>query len=163
MNTLIPKVMGWLLIIVTLALAPSINTANTTIMSTWNASTNADTMLGYVVTSFGAPLIVISLLFAGGMLGLGKVAESSTKDLMQMIGGVVITILALNLFDSAIGYVDALITASSGFAQTVYGIIPIVLYVSIIAGAGTYTAYKMAKSTWGKGKGKGIAAKHKAY
>jgi len=139
---LVPKIMGWLVVIITLALAPTINTYNGYVTDNVTAATNASSMIGMTaVDDFAAPLMIISLLFTGSMIGLGKIGDGSVKAILGTIGAVVITIVALAMFGgSIIGYVDTLITASSGFAQTIYGVIPIIIYVAIIAGAGVVTA-----------------------
>jgi hypothetical protein len=146
MNNLVPKIMGWLVVIIALALAPTINTTNGYISSNVTAAVNASHMIGMTtVVAFGAPIMIISILFSGALLVMGRVGDGTTKSLMDVIGVVVVLIIALSLFVSVIGYVDTLITASSGFAQTIYGVIPIILYIGIIAGAGGYSAYKAFK------------------
>lgn len=146
MGNLLPKILGWLVVIITLALAPTINTSNTAVDAAWAAATNNATMIGMdAVLDFGAPLMIIGLLFAGTLLGLGKIGDGTIKGMMSVIGAIVLVIVALSLFESVIDYVDTLITASTGFAQTVYGIIPIILYVAIIASAGIYAGVKGMK------------------
>lgn len=141
MNNLVPKILGWVTVIIALALAPSINTANTAVDTAWAATTNNATMIGMgTVVDFGAPLMIISLLFSGALMGLGKVGDGSIRGMLSIIGACIITIVILNIFPNVLTYVDELITASTGFAQTVYGIIPIILYIGVIAGAGVATA-----------------------
>ncbi len=144
MSNLLPKILGWLIVIITLALAPSINTANAAVIAAVVAAGTANTsMIGMsTIEQFGAPLIVISLLFSGTMLGLGKVGDGSVSAMMGVIAAVIGTIVAITLEASVIGYCATLITASATFAKTIYGIIPIVTYVAIIGGAGGYAAYK---------------------
>jgi hypothetical protein len=146
MGNLVPKILGWVVVIVALALAPTINTTNTAIDTAVAAATNNTTMIGMgTVVDFGAPIIIISILFSGALMVMGKVGDGTTKSLLDVVGVVVIVIVALSMFVSVIDYVDTLITASTGFAQTVYGVIPIILYVGIVAGSGGYTAYKAYK------------------
>jgi hypothetical protein len=140
-TNLVPKILGWLVVIIGLALAPTINTANTAIDTAWAASTNNATMIGMgTVVDFGAPLMIIAILFSGAMMGLGKIGDGSIKGMMGVIGACIVTIVALNMFVNIITYVDTLITASTGFAQTIYGIIPIIVYMGVVAGAGVTTA-----------------------
>lgn len=139
LKDLFPKVMGFIVIIVTLALAPTINTANATIVAA-----NLTNLTGMsAVSAFGAPLIILGLLFSGGLFAVagakGQLAGASMKDMLSVIGSVVIIIVALSLFGgttSVISYTNTLIAASSGFAVTVYGIIPLLIYIGIIAAAG---------------------------
>jgi hypothetical protein len=156
MNNLVPKILGWVTVIVALALAPSINTANTAIDTAWAAATNNATMIGMgTVVDFGAPIMVIGLLFSGGLLAMGKVGDGTIKGMMGIIGACVVTIVVLNIFPNVITYVDTLISASTGFAQTVYGVFPIILYIGIIAGAGVTSAVNYFR---GRGKKKKVSA-----
>ena len=141
MGNLLPKILGWLTIIITLALAPSINTANVAVIAA--ITTNASSFIGMsVITTFGAPLMILALLFTGGMLAAGKVGDGSVRDMMGVIGAVIVTIVALTMFVSVITYVRLLVNNSTGFAVVIYGIIPIILYLGVIAGAGVITAVK---------------------
>lgn len=143
MGNLVPKILGWVVVIIALALAPTINTSNTAIDTAWAAATNNATMIGMgTVVDFGAPIMIISILFSGALIVMGKVGDGTTKSLLDVIGVIVILIIALSMFTNVIDYVDTLISASTGFAQTVYGVIPIILYVGVIAGAGGYSAIK---------------------
>ncbi len=162
LQNLIPKVFGWLVIIITLALAPQINTGVTNVTTNVTAATNASLMIGMTaVDDFAAPIIILGLLFTGGLLGMagvkGSLAGAGIKDMFEVIGAVVLTVISLAMFSgSAIGYIDDLIDASTGFAQTIYGVIPIVLFIAIIGGATAYGVYKYR--TLRKGKRRGAAA-----
>jgi hypothetical protein len=146
-KNLFGKIMGFVVIVITLALAPSIITANATIEA--GNLTNLTGMTA--VSAFGAPLIILGLLVGGGIFAVagvrGKLAGASVGDMLSVIGSVVVVIVALTLFDTVLDYVNALIApTASGFADVIYGIIPLVIYVGIIAGAG-YTqvrAYRRA-------------------
>ncbi len=160
MQNLVPKIMGWLVVIITLALAPTIQTTNTTVYTTFNATAHNATMIGMAaVLPFGAPLMIIGLLVAGGMFGVagarGLLSGASIRDMMEVVGSVIIVIVALTFFNTVLGYIETLIAASSGFAATLYGIIAIVLYIAIIAGAGVFQIYKYHDLKEGK---KGAAA-----
>lgn len=148
---ILPKILGWLVIIITLALAPSINTANNTII----AANNTNLIGLAAIDDFGAPIMILGLLFTGGLLSVagvkGKMGGASVGEMMSVVGAVVVTVLALNLFVNAITYVNALIAPSAdGFADVIYGIIPIILYVGIISGA-TVSGVKAFR----KGRGSG--------
>jgi hypothetical protein len=151
MNNLVPKIMGWLVVIIALALAPTINTTNGYISSNVTAATESAYMIGMsTVVAFGAPIMIISILFSGALIVMGKIGDGTTKSLMGVIGTVVVVIIALSMFVSIIGYVNTLITASTGFAQTIYGVIPIIIYIGIIASAGGVAGVQALR----KGKGK---------
>jgi hypothetical protein len=143
MGNLVPKIMGWLVVIIALALAPTINTANIAIDTAWGAATQNATMIGMgTVVDFGAPIMIISILFSGALIVMGKVGDGTTKSLLDVIGVTILLVVVLSMFTNVITYANTLIAASTGFAQTVYGVIPIILYVGVIAGAGGYSAYK---------------------
>ena len=138
MKELMPKILGFLVIIITLALAPTISTANIAI-----TGANLTNLIGMTaVGAFGAPLIILGLLVSGGVFAVGgargALAGAKISDLMSVIGSVVVLIVVLTMFTSVITYVNTLIGVppSGGFSDTIYGIIPIVLYIGIIAMAG---------------------------
>ena len=150
---LLPRVFGWLIVIITLALSPTINTANEAII----AGNNTNLIGLAAIDDFGAPIIIIGLLFTGGVFGVagirGKTGNVSTKDMLSVVGAVVGTILALTLFLQVMTYVNLLIGHdATGFADVIYGIIPIVLYVGIIAGASAYGGVVYRKKGRGGGK-----------
>jgi len=132
-----PKILGFLVIIITLALAPTIATANTAI----TGHANVAAMIGMTaIGAFGAPLIILGLLISGGIFAVagakGALGGASVGDLLGVIGTVVVLIVVLTMFDSVMTYTGALYDASSGFAQVIYSIIPIVIYIGIISMAG---------------------------
>ena len=147
MKDIMPKILGFLVIIITLALAPTINTANATI-----AAGNLTNLIGMTaISAFGAPLIILGLLVSGGIFAVagqkGVLGGASVSDLLTVVGSVVVLIVVLTMFDSVMTYTGTLYDASTGFAQTIYSIIPIVIYIGIIAMAGwTQTrAYRRAR------------------
>jgi hypothetical protein len=149
---LFSKILGFLVIIITLALSPTINTANGTI-----ASGNLTNLIGMdVVADFGAPLIILGLLVSGGVFAVagvkGTLGGASMGDLFKVIGSVVVIVVLLSMFPEIMTYVNDLIQDSTGFAITIYGIIPIVIYLGIIVGAGwvqvqTYRSAKKGKAS----------------
>ena len=148
--------MRWLVIVITLALAPTIETFNGHVTTNVAGATNVAYMLGMTaIDDFGGFLIIIGLLVAGGLFAANfKAQGSGVKDMLGVIVSVIITVVALAMFSgSVIGYIDALITAGTGFAKTAYGILPIIIYVGIIAGAATAQAVKTYK---GKKKSKSM-------
>jgi hypothetical protein len=140
MQALFSKIMGFLVIIITLALAPSINTANAVV-----AGDNLTNLIGMsVVVQFGAPLIVLGLLVVGGVFVWKGTSGRGMSDLMGTIGLVIVAIVGLTFMDNIVDYTNTLIAASTGFAVTLYGIIPLIVYLGIIAAVGWtgYGAYK---------------------
>lgn len=148
MRDIMPKILGFLVIIITLALAPTINTANVAI----TGHANCSEMIGMVaIGAFGAPLIILGLLVSGGIFAVsgtkGALSGASVGDLLSVVGSVVVLIVVLTMFVNVMTYTATLIAASSGFAVTIYSIIPIIIYIGIIAMAGwtQVRAYRKAK------------------
>lgn len=141
LQNLMPKIMGFIVIILTLALGPSIYTANATILA-WGV---LDPFIGLeVVAGFGAFIIILGLLISGGIFTLaglkGKLAAAGMKDILMVVGAVIVVIVMLTMFTNILDYVDDLITAAIAEGDTLgeigFGIIPIVIYVGVIAAAG---------------------------
>ena len=148
MRDIMPKILGFLVIIITLALAPTINIVNTAI----TGHANVTAMIGMAaIGAFGVPLIILGLLVAGGVFTVagskGALSGASVKDLLAVVGSVVVLIVVLTMFVNVMDYTTTLIEASSGFAVTIYSIIPIIIYIGIIALAGwtQVRAYKKVK------------------
>ena len=147
MKDIMPKILGFLVIIITLALAPTINTANATIVAG-----NLTNLIGMTaISAFGAPLIILGLLVSGGIFAVagtkGILGGASVSDLLSVVGSVVVLIVVLTMFDSVMTYTGTLYDASSGFARVIYSIIPIIIYIGIIAMAGwtQVRAYRRAR------------------
>lgn len=146
MKKLVPAILGWLVVVITLALAPTIETYNGNVTTNVAAATNAAYMIGMTaIDDFAGFLMIMALLVSGGLFAVsGMRAKNVTvRDLLEVIGAVIISIIALAIFSgSIIGYIDALITAGTGFAKTAYGILTIIVYVTIIAGPSAYMGVK---------------------
>ncbi len=153
---LFTKIMGFLVIIITLALAPTINTANALIVSA-----NLTNLIGMsVVAGFAAPLIVLGLLTSGGIFAVGglkgNIQGASIQTMLGVVGSVIVVIVALTFMVDIIGYTNTLIAASSGFAETLYGVIPLVIYLGVIAGAGWYQVSAYRKLRKGRRASRGL-------
>jgi len=143
----------FLTVIIVLALAPTIDTANDTVYASWGAASENASMIGMsAVVPFGAPLIILSIMVSFGLLAFGMKEGANVKDIMSAIGITIAMIIALNFFDSAIDYVNTLLTGSSGISTVIYGIIPLAVYIGIVASAGTYGTVKYIKGRKGKSK-----------
>jgi len=133
---IMPKLMWFIAIIVTLALAPYIYTANTAILD-WGDLTP---FLGLeVVAGFGAFIIILGLLVQGGFFAF-KATGGGMRDILQVVGAVVVILVVLNIFPTVLDYMDDLITAATGAGDSLgevgFGILPVVLYLGLIAAAG---------------------------
>ena len=151
MKNLFPRIMGFIVIVITLALAPTINTANVAVA----AHDNISYMTGMsALSAFGAPLIILGLLTVGGIFAVSGVKGQLTAgvgDMMRVIGSVVIIIVSLTLMTTIMDYVNTLYEASSGFALVIYAIIPLVIYVGIIVSAGWVSVSTYRKGRKGGG------------
>lgn len=159
---LMPRIMGFIVIIITLALGPAIYTANlgitgwtTTITGTPAGGTIAQFLGLSVVAGFGAFIVILGLLIAGGIFAVsgiqGKLANAGMGDILKVVGSVVVIIVMFTLFPSIMNYCDQLIVAakkaSDSLGEIGFGIIPIVIYVGVIAAAGwsEVSAYKHSR------------------
>jgi len=150
LKKLVPSILGWLNVVVVLALAPTIETYNGHVTTNVAAATNSSYMIGMTaIDDFAGFLMILVLLVGAGVFAVGGMRNKNytVSDMLTSIGSIIVSIVALAMFSgSIISYIDSLITAGSGFAKTAYGIIPIILYITIIAGAGIVQAVKGARS-----------------
>jgi hypothetical protein len=142
LNKLLPRIMGFLVIILTLALGPTIYTANTTIMEYDSAGTGLAPFIGMEVTAgFGAFIIIFGLLVSGGIFSIAglknKMVNAGIKDLLLVIGSVIIVIVMLSMFPTILEYTGEMITAATTAGDTIgevgFGLIPVVIYVGVLA------------------------------
>lgn len=144
----------FLAVVVVLALAPTINTANNTAFTALNATTgvgNATNMIGMsAVMPFGAPLIILSLLVSFGFLSFMMKENATIGSIVTPIGIMIAMIIGLTLFSNVITYTSTLMAGTTGIATVIYGIIPLAIYMGIIGSAGAYTTYKYIKGRKGK-------------
>lgn len=158
-TNLLGKIMGFLVIIITLALAPTIYTANAAILA-WTGTGLIGQFIGLeAIAGFGGFIIILGLLVAGGLFTLagvrGKLAGASWREILTVVGSVIVIIVTLTMFltimDSADTLIAAATAASDTIGTTLFGIIPIVVYVGILAAAGwaqvhTYRRIRRGKS-----------------
>ncbi len=167
MQGLIGKIMGFLVIIITLALSPAIYTANAAILA-WTtaivgppAGVALSAFIGLeAIAGFGGFIIILGLLVGGGLFTLagvkGQLAGAGWKDILMVIGSVIVVIVTLTMFTTILDFVDQLLVAATAagdtIGETLFGILPIIIYIGIIAAAGwtqvaTYRRLKGGKSS----------------
>lgn len=169
LQNLMPKIMGFIVIIITLALGPAIYTANLAVVN-WVATApstgDVTEFLGLgVVAGFGAFIIILGLLVSGGIFAVAGVKNqlrgAGMKDVLAVVGTVVIIIVMLTMFPTILTYTDnliqAAITAGDNLGQVGFSIIPIVIYIGVIAGAGWTQAHEFNKMRKGAGTRRSIA------
>ena len=152
MKQLFSKVMGFILMIIILALAPSIITANTAIGA--HANITQATALS-TVDDFGPPIMILALLATSGFFAYSgmknRLKGASMKQMLSVVGIVIVAIIGLTLFETILTYVAALIYASApvtqvgNFGVVIYKILPLMLYLAIVAGAAGYGAVTYRK------------------
>ena len=101
LRKLVPSIMGWLVVVITLALAPTIETYNGHVTTNVTAATNKAYMLGMTaLDDFGGFLMIMSLLVAGGLFAVSGMRNKNYNvgDMMQVIGAVIISVIALAMF-----------------------------------------------------------------
>jgi hypothetical protein len=146
-KSLFGRIMGFVMIIITLALAPTIQTANDAIIAA-----NLTDLTGMTaVSAFGAPLIILGLLVSGGLFAVagvrGRLQGASMGDMLSVIGSVVLVIVSLSLFTSIITYSNALRDAApTGIGDVIYAVVPLIIYIGVIAAAG-YTQVRAYRRT----------------
>jgi hypothetical protein len=149
LGKLLGVIVGLLTIVITLAIAPSIATANTAVSTSGNLT--ADMIGMSVVVTFGAPLAILGLLAMGGLFIVGAWKSNTTmNDMLQVVFTAIIVIVGLTFMLNILDYSVALIAAGSGGFETVlYGILPLIVYLSIIGLSGWQT-YKGVKRVRGR-------------
>ncbi len=146
MTRLVPSIFLWLTVVITLALAPTIETYNGYVTTNVTGATNASYMIGMTaIDDFGGLLMILGLLVSGGVFAVAgmKRKDASVRDMLEVVGAVIVSILALAFFSSSIiDNMDTLITAGSGVAKTIYGALVTLIYVVIISGPTAYIGHK---------------------
>lgn len=138
---LVSRILGLLMIVLVLALAPSIVTANTAVQT----NANATNLLGMaVVDDFGAMLIILGILTVGGIFTVGGQMAGGIKDLLWTVGITIVAIIALTFMDTIIDYNFAIYTSATGVEKTLYSIISLIIYVGII-GSVAYRGYRAGR------------------
>jgi len=146
LGRLVPAILGWLAVIVTLALAPTIETYNGYITTNVSTATNSSYMIGMpAISPWGGFIMIISLLLGTGIFAYSgmKSKNVTVGDLIGIIGAVIISVFALSVVgDSVLSNIDALITAGGASVKAIYGTLMIIIYAGVIGGAGAYAGVK---------------------
>ena len=146
-SKLLGVILGLLTVVVTLAIAPSIATQNALVAASGNLT--ADMIGMSVVVTFGAPLAILGLLAMGGLFVIGSIkGGTNMKDMLGVIITAIIVIVGLTFMVDILDYTVALIAAGSGsFETTLYGILPLFVYLAVIGLSGfqTYRGYKKSR------------------
>ncbi len=159
-KTILPKVMGFIAIVITLALAPAIYTANLTVVNYGGGSGMVNFTGMDAVSPYGGFLLILGILIAQGIFqiaGFGGGKSEGWKDLVFSVGIVIAVIILLNVYASAVLPAFTKLIASASVAddsigQTVFGVLPIVIYLGIII---TSVAGEGGKAIYNKVKGRG--------
>ena len=160
MGNVMSKIFGFLVIAFAAILSPAIYTANQAIWVSANATGHFATML--TVVSFGALIIILGLMFSGGMLAYagtrGGGGSAGKGEIVKVVLSIVSIVVILSMFPGLIitpfhTLIDAAIAAGDAIGQSIYPFIPLLVYVAVIGAAGwaQTSAYKSYK---GKGKKK---------
>ncbi len=155
LKSLLPAILGWIVVIIVLSMSPTIAGYNTAISTNVTAATNVAYMVGMTtVVQFGGFLTIIALLLSTGVFSFAATRNQNvgTGGLLAMIGTVIIVIFTFSIFGGTlVGKFDDLITAgSAGLEKTIYGFFPILCYVAMIAAAPGVAAWQAVKSYKGK-------------
>lgn len=154
------KIFGFLVIAFAAILSPAIYTANIALRTSANVTTHMPTLV--TVAGFGAIIIILGLLFSGGMLAYagskGGGGSAGKGEILKVVTSIVGLVVILSMFPGLIitpfhTLIDAAIAAGDAIGQAIYPFIPLLVYVAVIGAAGwaQTSAYKSYK---GKGKKK---------
>lgn len=142
-------VFSFLAIIITLAIAVNIKTANAAI-----ESANLTNLIGMtVLSSWGAPIIILGLLSMSGVFaysGITGKGQASTADIFSVVGATLAAVIVLSFFLNIITYTNQLIGAGTSNGDIIYEIIPVVIYLLIIGGSGWAGIRKIQQIRKGK-------------
>lgn len=144
--------MGIMTLVVTLIMAPIILTANSAI-----GSANITNLTGMSsIDDIGPIVIILGMLASAGLFAWSGAKGGSSigrKDMMVSAGTAVAMTIALTMFIIVIDGCNTLYTAAAGSTalQSFVGIIPLLVYVGIIVGAGAvqYRTYKRTRRSRG--------------
>ena len=154
-KSLVGRIFGLVSIVVALGIGVSIETANDAV-----ATANITNLIGMeIMASFGAPLIIFSLLTSGGLFASGQIKDADSKDVIAIVGEVVLAVLGLTFMTNIITYANNLIGAdTTDFSALLYGLIPLVVYLAIVAMAArpAYSFFK-GKISNRRAKGSGMS------
>ncbi len=160
--SLLTKIFGFVGILIVLGLGPSVQTANSAITS--GNITNLIAM--DAIVPFGAPILIIALLVGSGLLAFwGTKGATSGLGMASILGtvfAVVVALFALKIDPTINDKFNAMIDAAGGVAGgdigvIVYQILPLVVYLIILAGCIAPTGISVYK-TYKARKGKKSAA-----
>jgi hypothetical protein len=156
---LLPKIVGFLALVITLALAPSIYTANLLVVNYGGGSGLTNFTGMDALSPFGGFLIIFGILIAQGIFqiaGVGGGKSTGWKDILSSVGSVIVVIILLNVYVSAVlpaftSLIASASAASDEIGQTVFGVLPIVIYLTIIVGA---IAFQGGKAIYNRVRGR---------
>ena len=141
MSNISGRLMGFIVIGVTIIMSATIYTANAGITS---ANLTNITALSDIA-GFGPLIMILGLLFTGGMLTYASFSSPNSKigkvDIRLTVGSVVLLIAVLSVFPGLIisginNLIGEAIDAGDTDYITVYGLIPTIIYVVVIGGTG---------------------------
>jgi hypothetical protein len=153
-KNILTRIMGFLVIVIVLSMGAVIYTTNTTNV----VSGNLTNLIGMsVIGGFGPFIIIFGLLISGGFFAVagvrGQMTTMGVKDILLVVGNVIIVVIVLTFMGSIITYTNnliaAAITASDHIGQVGFGIIPIAIYAMILAGSGWVQVSGYRKATKG--------------
>ena len=157
LKNILPKVLGFIGIVITLALAPSIYTANLSVVN-YGGGSGLTNFIGMdAIAPYGGFLLILGILIAQGLFqvaGYGGGKAEGWKDLFMSVGIVIAVIILLNVFVSAVlpAFTDLIASASAAsddIGETVFGVLPIIIYLGVIlsaiAGQGGKAVYNRLK------------------
>ncbi len=168
LRNLAPKLIGFIAIVITISLAPSIYSANVAVVN-YGGGSGLVPFLGMdAIAPFGGFLAIFGLLATQGIFAIGTLKSgqgTGWRQIMLMIGLVIMTLIFLKVFTAAIlpkfgALISSASVAHDDIGETVFGVVVIVIYLGIILGASVTNAvseYKRRKKSRGSSRGVNVA------
>ena len=160
-NGLISRIFGIVAILVVLALISPIYDANTAISAAITSASNTSSFLVLpTLVPFGVILIVLGLLFTGGLLAL-KPQSGGIGLIITSVIEVIAVIIILSFFPTIIGQMDGILTTAISASDTIgelfFGtVIPLLIYLIVAVAPAATGGVAYIRS---RGKGKRAMAK----
>ena len=146
LKNITPKILAFIVILITIALAKPIYTANLAIVNYNSGSGGLADFIGLgAIAQFGAFLLIFGIMIEQGMLNIAGMSDKAGggvqdgwKSMTAAIGTIILALILLSMFAQSIlpQFKDLVTTASlagDSIGQFFWGIIPIFIYLGIIA------------------------------
>jgi hypothetical protein len=145
LKSLLPRIIGFLTILIVFALAPNIISANglVTTMANGTAQNITNFIALSAIHSFASFLIIMGLFVSGGLLAIaGNTGKNvGMKGMLSSVISIVVILVLLTLMPTIITYgntaIAAAIAAGDTITQLAIAIVVLIVYLGVIASSWT--------------------------